>query len=136
MRHLLSFISLFQAVIEYVKRDPDEEHSEGVYNKGCMRKSVQRTYRLSLLCDLCVLIVLPYIHKGYFQNSILVLLSFLSGVEHFHCAGCSSFDGWNGKPVREDRAVFLEPGYHHCSFCAGLLHSLLGGFSEGLFYYE
>lgn len=38
--HLLSFISLFQAVVEYVKRDPDKEHSEGVcvYNKGCMRK--------------------------------------------------------------------------------------------------
>ena len=135
--HLLSFVSLFQAVIEYVKRDPDEEHSEGVcIIKGVWgRESVQRTHRVSLLCDLCVLIVCRIFTKDIFRTVSWFFPGFLpfwGWAFSLLLSKAHLMDGM-GSQSREDRAVFLEPGYHHCSFCAGLLHSLLGCFSEGLF---
>ena len=70
--HLLSFISLFQAVVEYVKRDPDKEHSGGVcvYNKGCMRKR-KRSENIqieSTLWSLCALIVCLISTEGIFRT--------------------------------------------------------------------
>ena len=103
--HLLSFIALFQAIVEYVKRDPDEEHSEGVCvcNKGCMRKRKhsENIQIKSILWSLCIY-CLPYIHKGYFQNSVLVLprISSFLGLSIFIITEQSSFDGWDGKPVQ------------------------------------
>lgn len=136
--HLLSFISLFQAVVEYVKRDPDEGHSEGgcVYNKGCMRKR-KRSENIqieSTLWSLCASYCLPYIHRGYFQSSILVLPRFPSflGLSILIITEQSALDGWDGRPAQQGQSWGLEPGCHPCSFCAGLLYCLLGCFSEDI----
>ena len=112
--HLLSFISLFQAVVEYVKRDPDKEHSgcvcvciiKGVWGK----ESVQRTYRSSLLCDLSVHLLFALYPQRAFSEQCLgsSQVSFLSGVEHSHYywAKPIGWMGWEARPARTE----LGPG--------------------------